>query len=214
MVWVLLGAPGCGKGTQANLLMACSSMKSYSTGEMLRKAVSEGSELGAQVKSYMESGALVPDELIANVLAARLESDGVGTGVMLDGFPRTLPQAELLDQMLERNGWKLSGVLYFDADEEVILERLGGRLNCPYCGAGYHATSMPPKVPGMCDKCGAALVTRKDDEPEAIQNRLRVYTESTEPLVSYYEKKGALNKVDASGNADEVFEKVKAVIGL
>ena len=214
MVWVLLGAPGCGKGTQANLLMASSSMKSYSTGEMLRKAVSEGSELGAQVKSYMESGALVPDELIANVLAARLESDGVGTGVMLDGFPRTLPQAKLLDEMLERNGWKLSGVLYFDTDEEIILERLGGRLNCPYCGAGYHATSMPPKVPGMCDKCGAALVTRKDDEPEAIQNRLRVYAESTEPLVSYYEKKGALKKVDASGNAEEVFEKVKAVIGL
>ncbi|MHB1460708.1 MAG: adenylate kinase [Armatimonadota bacterium] len=214
MVWVLLGAPGCGKGTQANMLMAQSDMKSYSTGEMLRKAVAEGSELGSQVKSYMESGGLVPDELIANVLAARLEQDGIGSGVLLDGFPRTLPQAQLLDNMLKKNGWTLSGVLYFDTEEAVILQRLGGRLSCPGCGAGYHATSMPPVKAGICDKCGAELITRKDDTPEAIQNRLRVYAESTEPLVAYYQQQGALKNIDASGNADEVFAKVKAVIGL
>lgn len=214
MVWVLLGAPGCGKGTQANMLMAQSDMKSYSTGEMLRKAVAEGSELGSQVKSYMESGGLVPDELIANVLAARLEQDGIGSGVLLDGFPRTLPQAQLLDNMLSKNGWTLSGVLYFDTDEALILQRLGGRLSCPGCGAGYHATSMPPVKAGVCDKCSADLITRKDDTPEAIQNRLRVYAESTEPLVAYYQQQGALKNIDASGNADEVFAKVKAVIGL
>lgn len=214
MVWVLLGAPGCGKGTQAAMLMAQSDMKSYSTGEMLRKAVAEGSELGSQVKSYMDSGGLVPDELIANVLGARLEQDGVGSGVLLDGFPRTLPQAKLLDGMLAKNGWTLSGVLYFDTEEAVILKRLGGRLSCPGCGAGYHAIAMPPLVAGVCDKCSAELITRKDDTPEAIQNRLRVYAESTEPLVAYYQQQGALKKIDASGNADEVFENVKAVIGL
>jgi adenylate kinase len=209
MIWIFLGAPGAGKGTQAERLQQDFGFVQISTGELLREAMRAGTELGKTVQGYVTRGELVPDEVVASVLRARLVRGDTGTGVILDGFPRTVRQAEILEQMLAEHCWQLCGVLYLEASEEVVQQRLGGRRNCPQCGANYHVFTMPPKVEGRCDRCGAQLVVRPDDTPEAIRKRLEVYHRQTEPLVLFYSQRGVLERIDASGEVDEVYRAVK-----
>ncbi len=212
MIWIFLGAPGAGKGTQAERLREDFGFVSISTGEMLREAMRAGSELGKTVQEYVTRGDLVPDDLVAAVLRERLAQGNTGNGVILDGFPRTVRQAEILEEMLTKHCWQLCGVLYLEASEEVVLQRLGGRRNCPQCGANYHVVTMPPKVEGVCDRCGAELVVRPDDAPEAIRKRLEVYHQQTEPLIAFYSQRGILERIDASGEVGEVYQAVKGVV--
>lgn len=212
MIWIFLGAPGAGKGTQAERLREDFGFVSISTGELLREAMRAGSELGRTVQEYVTRGDLVPDDLVAAVLRERLAQGNTGNGVILDGFPRTVRQAEILEEMLAKHCWQLCGVLYLEASEEVVLQRLGGRRNCPQCGANYHVVTMPPKVEGVCDRCGAGLVTRPDDAPEAIRKRLEVYHQQTEPLIAFYSQRGILERIDASGEVGKVYQAVKGVV--
>ncbi len=212
MIWIFLGAPGAGKGTQAERLQGDFGFVQISTGELLREAMRAGTELGKTVQGYVTRGELVPDDLVAAVLQERLAQGNTGNGVILDGFPRTVRQAEILEEILQKHCWQLCGVLYLEASEEVVQERLGGRRNCPQCGANYHVVTMPPKVDGRCDRCGAELVIRPDDTPDAIRNRLEVYHRQTEPLVAFYQQRGVLERVDASGDVDEVYRSVKEAV--
>lgn len=212
MIWIFLGAPGAGKGTQAERLQGDFGFVQVSTGEMLREAMRAGTELGKNVEGYITRGELVPDDLVAEVLQERLAQGDTGNGVILDGFPRTVRQAEILEEIMARHCWQLCGVLYLDAPEEVVLQRLGGRRICLRCGANYHEVTMPPKVEGRCDRCGAELVVRPDDAPDAIRKRLEVYRQQTEPLVAFYSQRGILERIDASGDAEEVYQAVKAAI--
>jgi adenylate kinase len=183
-----------------------------STGELLREAMRAGTQLGKTVQEYVTRGELVPDEVVASVLQERLARGDTGNGVILDGFPRTVRQAEILEQILARHCWQLCGVLYLETPEEVVQQRLGGRRNCPQCGANYHVTTLPPKVDGRCDRCGTALVVRPDDTPEAIRKRLEVYHQQTEPLTAFYEGRGLLERIDASGEVEEVYRAVKEAV--
>ncbi|GIV15107.1 MAG: adenylate kinase [Armatimonadota bacterium] len=212
MIWILLGAPGAGKGTQAKRLQGDLGFVQISTGELLREAMKAGTELGKNVEGYIRRGELVPDNLVAEVLQERLAQGDTGNGVILDGFPRTVRQAQMLEEILARHHWRLCGVLYLDASEEVVLHRLGGRRTCPQCGANYHVVTMPPKVDGRCDRCGAELVLRPDDALDAIHKRLEVYREQTEPLVAFYSQRGMLERIDAGGDAEEVYRAVKTAI--
>ncbi|GBC95797.1 Adenylate kinase [bacterium HR16] len=212
MIWIFLGAPGAGKGTQAERLRGDFGFVQISTGEMLREAIRAGTELGKSVQGYVTRGELVPDDLMAAVLQERLAQGNTGNGVILDGFPRTVRQAEMLEEILARHCWQLCGVVYLDTSEEVILQRLGGRRICPRCGANYHVVTMPPKVEGRCDRCGAELVVRPDDAPEAVRKRLEVYRKQTEPLVTFYSQRGLLERINASGEAEEVYQAVKAAV--
>lgn len=212
MIWIFLGAPGAGKGTQAERLQQDFGFVQISTGEMLREAMRAGTELGKTVQGYVTRGELVPDDLVAAVLQERLAQGNIGNGVMLDGFPRTVRQAEILEEILARHCWQVCGVLYLEASEEVVQQRLGGRRNCPQCGANYHVITMPPKVEGRCDRCGGELVIRPDDAPEAIRKRLEVYREQTAPLVAFYAERGALERIDASGEVNEVYQTVTEVV--
>lgn len=212
MIWIFLGAPGAGKGTQAERLQKEFGFVQISTGELLREAMRAGTELGKTVQGYVTRGELVPDDVVAAVLQERLAQGNTGKGVMLDGFPRTVRQAEILEEILKAHGWQLCGVLYLEASEEVVQQRLGGRRNCPQCGANYHIVTMPPKVEGRCDRCGAELVVRSDDTPEAIRKRLEVYREQTEPLVAFYNQRGLIERIDASGEVDEVYSAVKEAV--
>ncbi len=212
MIWIFLGAPGAGKGTQAERLQGDFGFVQISTGELLREAMRAGTQLGKTVQEYVTRGELVPDDLVAAVLRERLAYGDMGNGVILDGFPRTVRQAEILEGILDKHCWKLCGVLYLEAAEEVVQERLGGRRNCPQCGANYHVVTLPPKVEGRCDRCGAELVIRPDDTPEAIRNRLEVYHRQTEPLVAFYDQRGMLERIDASGEVEQVYRSVKEAV--
>ncbi|MDW8289479.1 MAG: adenylate kinase [Armatimonadota bacterium] len=212
MIWIFLGAPGAGKGTQAERLQGDFGFVQVSTGELLREAMRAGTELGNRVQGYITRGELVPDDLVAGVLIERLTWGETGNGVILDGFPRTVRQAEILEQILAKHCWQLCAVLYLDVPEEVVLLRLGGRRNCPQCGANYHVVALPPKVAGRCDRCGGELVVRPDDTPEAIRKRLEVFHQQTEPLVAFYSGKRLLERIDASGEVDEVYQAVKSVV--
>lgn len=212
MIWIFLGAPGVGKGTQAQRLQGDFGFVQISTGEMLREAMRAGTELGKRVQEYIARGDLVPDDLVAAVLQERLAQGNTGSGVILDGFPRTVRQAEMLEEILAKHCWRLCGVLYLEASEEVVLQRLGGRRTCPRCGANYHIVTMPPKVEGRCDRCGTDLVVRPDDAPEAIRKRLEVYRQRTEPLVAFYSQRGMLERIDAGGEVEEVYRAVKTAI--
>ncbi len=215
MIWILLGAPGSGKGTQAERLRDEFGLKTISTGDMLRQAMASGSELGRQVEGIVKSGALVPDELISSVLQARLESEGIGAGVILDGFPRTVPQADLLDKMIEANQWKLGGAILCDVPVDVVVRRLGGRRMCARCGQGYHVETLPPAVEGICDKCGGELIIRADDAPDAIRKRMAVYEEQTAPLIDLYRSRNLLHVVDSSDDVDSVHQRMRQLfIGL
>jgi adenylate kinase len=210
---ILLGAPGAGKGTVAKMLTAIDGSVQISTGDILRGAVREGTELGKEAQGYMNSGALVPDELILNIMGERLLEDDCKSGFLLDGFPRTIPQAEALGVMLDKLGITLDGAVNLDVPRDVILDRLTTRRTCSNseCQAIYNVKSMPSKVDGVCDKCGSPTIQRDDETEEAISKRLETFTAQTAPLVGYYEGKGNLINVNAT-SSDAVVAAIQAAI--
>ncbi len=209
---ILLGPPGSGKGTQGERLQEDFRLPYYATGDILRAAVKEGSELGEKAKSYMDAGDLVPDEVIIGLIADRVETDEASDGFILDGFPRTIGQAEALDAEMKKLGRDLTGVILIDVPEEEVVKRLGGRRTCSKNGHVFHVDSNPPEKEGVCDVCGGELVIRDDDKPEVIRNRLVQYNEKTAPLVDHYDAKGILQRVDGSEPPSEVEESIHGVI--
>jgi adenylate kinase len=210
---VLLGPPGAGKGTQAKLLQEQFAACQISTGDILRQAVAQQTPLGQEAGQYINRGALVPDEVIVNLVAERLKEKDCEQGFILDGFPRTIPQAESLDAILKQMSLSLNGVLSVQVPEQVIIERLAGRRTCKDCGALSHVIFDPPKKPGICDRCGGELLQRNDDREETIANRLRVYDSQTAPLVSYYRERGLLREIDGVGAIDEIRARVTRALG-
>ena len=206
---ILLGAPGAGKGTQAELLVKKLSIPAISTGNMLREAMANGSELGKQVKQYMDEGSLVPDELILSIVADRVTEPDCQNGFILDGVPRTLAQAVALDM----RGVKIDHVVSIEVDDSEIEGRMTGRRVCAKCGASYHIVANPSKVEGICDSCGGELIIRKDDKPETVRHRLEVYHESTEVLKGFYEMTGRLVKVNGSQSIEGANEDIRKAIG-
>lgn len=192
MKLIFLGAPGAGKGTQAEAVCAHLNIPAISTGNMIREALKSGTEMGLKAKSYMDSGALVPDEVVIGIVKDRIAQPDCANGFVLDGFPRTIPQAEALDNM----GVKIDRVIALEVSDDKIVKRMSGRRVCESCGASYHLLYNPPKVEEKCDKCGGTLVQRKDDLPETVKARLKVYHEQTEPLKDYYKRQGKLYTVD------------------
>jgi adenylate kinase len=210
---ILLGPPGSGKGTQGERLQEDFRLPYYATGDILRAAVKEGSGVGKQAKEYMDRGDLVPDEVIIGVIAERIQGEEASDGFILDGFPRTLPQAEALDSKMSELRRVITGVLLIEVPEEEILRRLGGRRTCEENPSHiYHLEFDPPKQEGVCDIDGAKLIVRDDDKPEVIKNRLLQYREKTEPLVAYYDERGILNRVDGKQSPDEVEERIHGII--
>ena len=206
---ILLGAPGAGKGTQAELLVHKLSIPAISTGNMLREAIAEGTALGMEAKSYMDNGNLVPDELILGIVADRVAQPDCAGGFILDGVPRTLAQAEAL----EAKGVKIDYVVSIEVNDSEIESRMTGRRVCSHCGASYHIVANPPKVDGICDECGGELIVRKDDAPETVRNRLKVYHSTTEVLKDFYAKSGRLVKVNGSQPIEKANEDILAAIG-
>ncbi len=210
---ILLGAPGAGKGTVAKMLTDIDGSVQISTGDILRAAVKEGTELGKEAQGYMERGELVPDALIMGIMEERLQQDDCQQGFLLDGFPRTIPQAEELEKLLERLDITLDGVVNLNVPREVILDRLTTRRTCEDCGAIYNVKSNPPKVEGVCDKCGGKVVQRADETEEAISKRLDVFNEQTAPLVDFYREKGMLWDINATSSQD-VVNVIKEKLGI
>ncbi|MHB9023707.1 MAG: adenylate kinase [Armatimonadota bacterium] len=208
---ILLGAPGAGKGTQAAYLRDQWDLAHLSTGDILRAEVAQGSELGREAQGYMERGELVPDALIIRMMEERLKLLGT-SGYILDGFPRTVAQAEALDGMLARIGHTLDAVVNLDVPDPELMRRLSGRRVCPKCNAVYHVDTMRPKQEGICDRCGTALVQRKDDQPEAIGNRLVEYRAKTQPLIDYYRRRGMLCTVDGTIGVPQVADEIRQVL--
>jgi adenylate kinase len=206
---ILLGAPGAGKGTQAELLTKKLSIPAISTGNMLREAMANGSELGKQVKQIMDSGNLVPDDVILSIVAQRVAQPDCKNGFILDGVPRTLSQAKALDQL----GVVIDHVVSIEIDDSVIEARMSGRRVCSKCSASYHVVANPPKTEGICDLCQAELITRKDDAPETVRNRLQVYHASTEVLKAYYAEQGKLRLVEGNQPIEDAFREVLRAIG-
>ena len=213
MKLILLGAPGAGKGTVAKMLAKTDGSVQISTGDILRAAVAAGTELGKQAKAAMDAGDLVSDDLIMGIMEERLKEDDCKNGYLLDGFPRTIPQAEALKALLEKMGEKLDYTVEIDVPRDVILDRLTTRRTCSECGEIYNVKSNPPKVEGVCDKCGGPVVQRDDETEEAISNRLDVYNEKTAPLVGFYKDEGLLLSVNAT-SSNAVVEKVKETLGI
>ena len=210
---VLLGPPGAGKGTQAKLLEQEFGAVQISTGDILRKAVADQSPLGKQAGDYITRGALVPDDVIIDLIAERLQQKDCARGFLLDGFPRTIPQAESLDAILKKLALSLNGVLSVQVPREVIIERLAGRRTCKKCGALSHVVFDPPKRAGVCDRCGGELFQRDDDREETIANRLKVYEAQTAPLVDYYRRQGTLREIDGVGSIDQIRARVMSALG-
>ena len=212
---IFLGAPGVGKGTQAQRLAAEEGIPQISTGEILRDAVKRGTALGKQAKSYMEAGKLVPDEVVIGLIRDTLTGYDNSEGFILDGFPRTVAQAEALDRMLQQMGIAgIRQVVNFEVPTAEIIRRLSGRRSCPSCQAVYHMDSAPPRQEGRCDKCGEVLVQRKDDNAETIAERLKVYQQQTSPLIDYYAQRHLLSPVDATAPIDKVYADLRRVLGL
>ena len=205
---VLLGPPGAGKGTQAVRLVEKYGVPQISTGDIFRKNIKEGTELGKKAQEYMNAGGLVPDELVVDLVKDRLMQDDCANGYLLDGFPRTIAQAEQLDEFLKEQGTKLDAVINFEVGYDTLMERLTGRRLCKVCGASYHIKNFPPKTDGVCDKCGGELIQRDDDTEETARKRIEVYEESTAPLIEYYTKSGDLKNFNAEKDASEVFEDI------
>jgi adenylate kinase len=210
---VLLGPPGAGKGTQAKLLQDKFGVCQISTGDILRKAVAEQTPLGKEASQYINRGALVPDSVIVDLVAARLKEKDCEKGFILDGFPRTIPQAKSLDAILKQRGIGLNSVLSVQVPQDVVIERLAGRRTCRSCGALSHVTFSPPKKAGICDRCGGELYQRDDDREETIAHRLKVYDDQTAPLLDYYRGQGLLREIDGVGAVDEIRARVTAALG-
>ncbi len=210
---VLLGPPGAGKGTQAKLLQDKFGVCQISTGDILRKAVAEQTPLGKEASQYINRGALVPDSVIVDLVAARLQEKDCEKGFILDGFPRTIPQAKSLDAILKQRGIGLNSVLSVQVPQDVVIERLAGRRTCRSCGALSHVTFSPPKKAGICDRCGGELYQRDDDREETIAHRLKVYDDQTAPLLDYYRGQGLLREIDGVGAVDEIRARVTAALG-
>jgi adenylate kinase len=215
MKLVLLGPPGAGKGTQAERIEARYNLAHLSTGEMLREAVTAGTEVGRQAKAIMDAGRLVSDEVINRLVAERIEQPDCAPGFVLDGYPRTRAQAEALDRMLAERGSGLDGVIEFEVDDEALVERISGRFACARCGAGYHDRFKPTAVPGVCDVCGSTeFVRREDDNAETVRARLEAYHQQTAPLLPYYRERGLLMPVDGMAEidrvTDDVFKRIEA----
>jgi len=211
---ILLGPPGAGKGTQADLLKQRHGLIQLSTGDMLRAAVASGSELGKRVKSIMEAGQLVPDDTMIEMISDRIDQPDCAKGFILDGFPRTTRQAEALDAMLAKKGTKLDRVVELKVDDGELVKRIAGRFACAKCGAGYHDEFKPPRKAGICDVCGGTeFVRRKDDRPETVAARLEAYHAQTAPLSAYYGARGLLSQVDGMAEIPEVFRQIEAALG-
>ena len=213
MKLIMLGAPGAGKGSQAKVLSDKYGIPHISTGDIFRANIKEGTELGKKAKEYMDQGLLVPDELVCDLVVDRIKQDDCKKGFILDGFPRTIPQAKSLDAALEQINEAMDYAVDLEVDDEVIVQRMGGRRACLECGATYHVVNMPPAKEGVCDRCGAKLVLRDDDQPETVKKRLRVYDKQTAPLIEYYKEKGILVQFDGTLKPDEVFRQIVNKIG-
>ena len=211
---ILMGAPGSGKGTQAKILQEKLGIPQLSTGDMFRQEVASGSDLGKQIKSLIDKGSFVPDEMTISLIRGRLKSSECANGFILDGFPRTLPQAEALDKLLSDMGSQITKVIEINVPDEYVVERIVGRYTCAVCGTGYHDVFKKPAQEGVCDKChGKEFVRRSDDNRETVEARLEKHRAMTAPILPFYEKKGLLVSIDGTGAIDAVSERVKKVIG-
>lgn len=209
---IMLGAPGAGKGTQAKMLADKYNIPHISTGDIFRANIKNGTELGKKAKEYMDKGALVPDELTCDLVVDRIKQEDCAEGYILDGFPRTIPQAECLDAALQSMNDKIDYAVNVDVPDENIVRRMSGRRACVACGATYHIVYNPTKEEGVCDRCGKELILRDDDKPETVEKRLNVYHEQTQPLIDYYSGKGVLAEVDGTKDMQEVFDAIVAVL--
>ena len=210
---IMLGAPGAGKGTQAKKIAAKYGIPHISTGDIFRANIKNGTELGKKAKTYMDQGLLVPDELVVDLVVDRVNQDDCKNGYVLDGFPRTIPQAEALTEALAKMGQKMDYAIDVDVPDENIVRRMGGRRACVGCGATYHIEYAPTKKEGICDTCGGELILRDDDKPETVQKRLDVYHEQTQPLIDYYTQAGILRTVDGTVDIDDVFQAIVDILG-
>ena len=208
----MLGAPGAGKGTQAKLIAEKYGIPHISTGDIFRANIKEGTDLGKEAKEYMDKGQLVPDELTVRILLDRVSKDDCSKGYVLDGFPRTIPQAEVLDTEVAKLGEKIDFAIDVNVPDESIIRRMGGRRSCPGCGRTYHIEYIPPKKEGICDDCGKELILRDDDKPETVQKRLDVYHKQTQPLIDYYSKQNILRTVDGTKDMKDVFAAITALL--
>ncbi len=209
---ILLGPPGAGKGTQAAKIIKDYQVPHISTGDIFRKNIKEGTDLGKRAKAYMDKGELVPDSLVIEIALDRLKEADCQSGFLLDGFPRTVEQAEALDVFLKDQGKALDAVLNIEVDKDLLIDRLTGRRVCKECGATYHIKNIPPKVEGICDKCQIPLYQRDDDTVETVANRIEVYRKQTTPLIDYYRKKKTLFDLDGSANLDRLFEEIVNIL--
>ncbi|MCD7836678.1 MAG: adenylate kinase [Lachnospiraceae bacterium] len=209
---VMLGAPGAGKGTQAKMIAEKYSIPHVSTGDIFRANIKNGTELGREAKQYMDKGQLVPDELTVKLLLDRVAQPDCAEGYVLDGFPRTIPQAEVLDRELAKLGDAIDYAINVDVPDENIVKRMSGRRACLSCGATYHIEHIPPRKEGVCDSCGQPLVLRDDDKPETVLNRLKVYHDQTQPLIDFYTEKGVLKTVDGTVDMKDVFSAIAAIL--
>ncbi len=210
---IMLGAPGAGKGTQAKMIADKYQVPHVSTGDIFRANIKEGTELGKEAKTYMDKGLLVPDELTVKILLDRVAKEDCKNGYVLDGFPRTIPQAEVLDKALSEMGDAIDFAIDVEVPDENIIRRMSGRRACLACGATYHIVHVPPKKEGICDRCGKELVLRDDDKPETVKNRLEVYHDQTQPLIDFYTKKGILKTVDGTQDMNDVFAAIVTILG-
>ncbi|WP_310601710.1 adenylate kinase [Anaerosporobacter sp.] len=210
---IMLGAPGAGKGTQAKQIADKYKIPHISTGDIFRANIKNGTELGNKAKTYMDQGLLVPDELVVDLVVDRVKQDDCANGYVLDGFPRTIPQAEALDKALEAIDEKVDYAINVEVPDENIVRRMSGRRACVACGATYHLVHIPPKAENICDKCGKELILREDDKPETVEKRLSIYHEQTQPLIDYYTKKNILVEVDGTVDMADVFADIVKILG-
>ncbi len=209
---IMLGAPGAGKGTYAKQITQKYGIPAISTGDIFRENIKNGTELGKKAKGYMDAGNLVPDELVCDLVVDRLKQDDCKKGYILDGFPRTIPQAEALTEALKKQDDSIDFALEINMADEAIVERMAGRRVCKNCGATYHVVNIPPKKEGICDECGGEIILRDDDAPETVKKRLEVYHEQTAPLIEYYDKIGLLNVIDGSKGLEQCMADIYAVL--